>query len=66
MNETILKSIFGASVSLYCYDTYQFEDYSKVVADRINVEAKEQRRRAVFPKDCENAYEMGVRLAVPE
>ena len=65
-NEAILKSIFGVSVSLYCYDTYQFEDHSKVVADRINVEAKEQRRKEVFPKDCEKAYEMGVRLAVAE
>jgi multimeric flavodoxin WrbA len=62
VNETVLKMIFGASESLYCYDTYQFEDYSKVVSDRINVEAKEQRRREIFPKDCEKAYEMGVRL----
>jgi multimeric flavodoxin WrbA len=65
-NEAILKSIFGASVSLYCYDTYQFQDHSKVVADRINVEEKEKRRKEVFPKDCEKAYEMGVRLAVAE
>jgi multimeric flavodoxin WrbA len=62
VNEGVLKMIFGASESLYCYDTYQFEDYSKVVSDRINVEAKEQRRREIFPKDCEKAYEMGVRL----
>jgi len=61
-NETVLKMIFGASESLYCYDTYQFADYSKVFADRINVEAKEQKRREIFPKDCEKAYEMGVRL----
>ena len=66
VNEGILELIFGASESLYCYDTYQFEDHSKVVADRINVKAKEQRRKEVFPKDCEKAYEMGVRLAVPE
>ena len=65
-NEAILKSIFGASVSLYCYDTYQFQDHSKVVADRINVEEKEKRRKEVFPKDFEKAYEMGVRLAVAE
>jgi multimeric flavodoxin WrbA len=62
VNETVLKMIFGASESLYCYDTYQFEDYSKVVSDRINVEAKEQRRREIFPKDCEKAFEMGIRL----
>ena len=61
-NQSILEGIFGAAESLYCYDTYQFEDYSKVVADRIDVAAKEQRRREVFPKDCEKAYEMGCRL----
>jgi len=65
-NESILKMIFGSSESLYCYDTYQFQDHSKVVADRINVEAKEQRRKEVFPKDCEKAYEMGCRLATSE
>ena len=65
-NEAILKMIFGVSESLYCYDTYQFQDYSKVVADRINVQAKEQRRREVFPDDCEKVYEMGCRLAATE
>ncbi len=66
VNETILKMIFGASESLYCYDTCQFEDYSKVFADRINVEAKEQRHREIFPQDCKKAYEMGVRLTETE
>jgi multimeric flavodoxin WrbA len=65
-NESILEMIFGASESLYCYDTYQFPDYSKVVADRIDVKAKEQRRKEIFPKDCEIAYQMGCRLAATE
>lgn len=63
MNEAVLTMIFGVSESIYCYDTYQFDDYSKVVADRIDVEAKERRRREEFPKDCEKAYQMGARLA---
>ena len=62
-NEGILEMIFGASESLYCYDTYQFPDHSKVVADRIDVKAKEQRRKEVFPIDCEKAFEMGSRFA---
>lgn len=66
VNELILKMIFGNAESLYCYDTYHLEDYSKIVADRINVEAKEQTRKEVFPKDCEKAYEMGIRLAATE
>ena len=63
LNEIILKMIFGASESLLSYDTYQFEDYSKVIADRFDVDKKAQRRKEVFPKDCEKAFEMGARFA---
>jgi multimeric flavodoxin WrbA len=63
LNETILERIFGASESLCSYDTYQFEDYSKVFAPRFDPEKKAQRRRDVFPRDCEKAFAMGARLA---
>ena len=62
-NERVLKMIFGASESLFSYDTYQFEDYSKVVADRFDEEKKAQRRREVFPQDCTRAHDMGARFA---
>jgi multimeric flavodoxin WrbA len=62
-NERVLKMIFGASESLFSYDTYQFEDYSKVVADRFDEGKKAQRRREVFPQDCARAHDMGVRFA---
>jgi multimeric flavodoxin WrbA len=62
INEMFLRTIFGASESLFSYDTYQFKDYSKVVADRYDVEKKAKRRKEVFPKDCERAYEIGVRF----
>ena len=55
--------LFGSSESLCSYDTYQFEDYSKVVADLFDAEVKAKRREEVFPIDCEKAFEMGVRLA---
>lgn len=58
-----LTRIFGASESLCSFDTYQFEDYSKVVADRFDPEKKAKRREEVFPQDCEKAFEMGVRFA---
>jgi hypothetical protein len=61
--EMILKWIFGASETLCSYDTYQFEDYSKVVASRFDPEKKAQVRREVFPLDCAKAFEMGARLA---
>jgi multimeric flavodoxin WrbA len=62
-NERILKMIFGASESLFSFDTYQFEDYSKVVADLFDPEEKAKRRREIFPKDCEKAFDMGARFA---
>lgn len=62
LNEGILERIFGSSESLCSYDTYQFEDYSKVYAPRFNPEKKARRRKEVFPLDCAKAFEMGVRL----
>jgi len=63
MNEFILKMIFGNSESLCSYDTYQFDDYSKVFAPRWDPEKKAKRRATVFPDDCRRAFEMGKRLA---
>jgi multimeric flavodoxin WrbA len=63
INEMVLKMVFGASESLGSFDTYQFEDYSKVVSDRFDSEKKAKRRREVFPIDCRKAFDMGVRLA---
>ena len=62
-NERILNIIFGSAESLMSYDTYQFEDYSKMVADGIDGEKKKKRREEIFPIDCEKAFEMGVRMA---
>jgi hypothetical protein len=62
-NERLLQMLFGSSESLCSFDTYQFEDYSKVVADLFDAEEKAKRREEIFPKDCEKAFEMGVRLA---
>lgn len=61
-NEMILQMIFGSSETRLCFDTYQFEDYSKVAASRFNPEEKAKRRKEIFPQDCENAYQMGVRF----
>jgi len=55
--------IFGACESLMSFDTYQFEDYSKMVAERFDPEHKARRRAEVFPKDCEAAFQLGARLA---
>ncbi|MGZ3558589.1 MAG: flavodoxin family protein [Syntrophales bacterium] len=62
-NQMILERIFGTSESLCSYDTYQFEDYSKVFAPRFDPEKKARRRREVFPLDCAKAFEMGARFS---
>jgi len=63
LNESYRKRIFGASESLLSFDTYQFDDYTKVIADRFDPEKKARRRKEIFPKDCERAFEMGARFA---
>ena len=62
-NESIMQMVFGASESLLSFDTYQFKDYSKVVAPMFNPEEKAKKRREVFPVDCKKAFDMGVKLA---
>ncbi len=64
VNEWFLRIVFGTAESLLSFDTYQFEDYSKIVAPRWDPEKKARRRREVFPQDCEKAFEMGARLAI--
>jgi len=63
LNEMVLERIFGASESLASYDTYQFEDYSRVYAPRFDPAIKAARRAEVFPIDCRRAFEMGARFA---
>ena len=63
LNETYLGRIFGPSRRLLSMDTLQFEDYSKVVADRWDPEAKARSRRERFPRDCRKAFEMGAEVA---
>lgn len=62
-NERVLELLFGESESLLSFDTCQFKDYSKVVADRFDKEHKQKRQKIVFPEDCQKAYEMGARFA---
>lgn len=61
--EMFMKYIFEFSESLVVNDTYQFDDYSRYTATLYNPEEKAKRRNEGFPKDCQKAFEMGVRFA---
>ena len=61
-NEEVMNMVLGKAESLMSYDTYQFEDYTKVVADGIDEEKKRERREEIFPVDCENAFRLGANL----
>lgn len=56
-----LSSMFGSSETLCCYETLQIDDYSKYNVFG-NYEDKAKRRAEAFPKDCQAAFELGVRL----
>lgn len=62
-NTLYLQVVFGTSESFCSFDTYQFEDYSKVVADRFDAVHKAKRHQEIFPQDCQKAFGMGARLA---
>jgi len=62
-NEIAMRMAFGATESLLSFDTYQFKDYSKVVATAFDIETKTKRREEVFPIDCKKAFDMGVKFA---
>ena len=61
--EMVMKRVFGESKSLFVTDTYQFDDYSKYESSAFNVEEKATRRKEEFPKDCQKAFDIGVRFA---
>ena len=61
-NETTLERIFGDSEYMCSFDTYQFKDYSKMVATRFDPAKKALRRREIFPADCQKAFDMGARF----
>ena len=63
LNENVMKMILGRAESLTSHETYQFDDYSKVVAPMFDVEKRKMRRDEVFPQDLQKAYNLGAKLA---
>lgn len=64
-NRAAILQRLGGTVEVYAIcDTYQFSDYAKFHAGAFNEEHKREVRERQFPKDMENAFETGRRLAV--
>ncbi|AJH00896.1 flavodoxin [Clostridium beijerinckii] len=60
--QTYIEKTFGSFESLVVNDTYQFNDYSKYVSTLFDEEKKRKVREEQFPKDCQNAFDMGIRF----
>ena len=56
------KLFFGYCETLTAYNTYQFSDYSKYLADIIDEKDKAKQRDEQFPKDLQKAFDLGKRL----
>ncbi|MDR1382673.1 MAG: flavodoxin family protein [Planctomycetaceae bacterium] len=51
---------------LFSYNTYQFTDYSKYESSMFSEEIKAKHKATQFPIDCENAFNMGKKLVMPQ
>ena len=62
--EDNLAEMLGQPVrTLHSFDAFQFDDYAKYEADKVDVEGKRRHREEVFPQDCARAFELGAELA---
>ncbi len=61
-NTQTLAAVFGASETLYAFDTYQFADYSRYDVTLFDPEAKRAHRDSQFPADLAGAKALGRRL----
>ncbi|OWT32580.1 flavodoxin [Methanobrevibacter sp. 87.7] len=61
--ESFISNIFSKVYSLKVFDTYQFKDYSKFKNSIFDEEEKLQQKLNQFPKDLDEAYNLGRKLA---
>ena len=60
--ENFLKMLFGYGETLYSYNTYQFDDYSKYDVAEYVEPMRAKHREEQWSKDLQSAYELGKRL----
>lgn len=63
-NKSYLQLLNGISEYIISADNYQFNDYSKYAASNFSEKHKAEIREKQFPIDCQNAFEMGRKLAL--
>lgn len=64
--ENFLAAYFKKPLVTFAFNTYQFDDYSKYICETFDEADKAAYRDAQFPKDLENAYELGRKLLKQE
>ena len=63
--EYYINFVLGPLEKLYSWDTYQFDDYSKYLSTRFDPVKKKNIHDTQFPIDCQNAFELGKRMSLP-
>ena len=63
LEKMFIGRVFSKPYSLKIHDTYQFDDYSKYVNTWFIEEDKKKQRETQFPKDLEESYKLGVKVA---
>lgn len=61
--EGFIELAFSKPQRICAFDTYQFADYDKYVCETFDKTHKLNQREKQFPKDLENAYNSGVKMA---
>ncbi len=64
--ENFLTWYYSKPLIAYAFNTYQFDDYSKYICETFNEADKAKYRAEQFPKDLQNAYELGQKLLKQE
>lgn len=57
--EFALERLFSVPETLFAYNTYQFDDYSKYKCDCFSETEKAAQREHQFPLDCQSAAQIG-------
>ncbi len=64
--ENFLTWYYKKPLIAYAFNTYQFDDYSKYICETFNEADKAKQKEEQFPKDLQNAYELGRKLLKQE